>query len=100
MIQGYVASTRHGDGHHADKLLYDEVRRWAKDRGNSIFHVGGGVGGAKDSLFSYKAGFSSGRHPFHTWRVVTHRAAYESLLTRSGVVSESIDMAGYFPPYR
>ena len=53
------------------------VRRGAavgKDRGNAIFHLGGGVGGAKDSLFSYKAGFSSGRHPFHTWRVVTRPA--------------------------
>jgi hypothetical protein len=100
MIQAYVASTRHGEGHHADKLLYDEVRRWAKDRGNSIFNVGGGVGGVQDSLFSYKAGFSSGRHPFHTWRVVTHRAAYEALLARRGITPGSTDMSGYFPPYR
>jgi hypothetical protein len=100
MIEGYVASSRHGDGHHADKLLYAEVRRWAKDRGNAIFHVGGGVGGAKDSLFSYKAGFSSGRHPFHTWRVVTHRPAYADLLARRGMTPESVDMSGYFPSYR
>lgn len=68
--------------------------------GNAIFHVGGGVGGAKDSLFSYKAGFSSGRHPFHTWRVVTHRAAYADLLAHRGLTPESVDTSGYFPSYR
>src|SRR4029079_8843135 len=85
---------------HADKLLYDEVRRWTKSRGNTIFHVGGGVGGAKDSLFSYKAGFSAGRHPFHTWRVVTDRASYESLLRHKGVTPDPALISGHFPPYR
>ena len=100
IVQGHVASTRHRKAHHADKLLYDEVRLWAKDRGNAILHVGGGVGGAKDLLFSYKAGFSSGRHPFHTWRVVTHGAAYADLLARRGIPPESVDISGYFPSYR
>jgi hypothetical protein len=99
-IQGYLASTRRENNHHADKLLYDEVRRWTKSRGNTIFHVGGGVGGAKDSLFSYKAGFSSGRHPFHTWRVVTDRAGYEDLLRRKGLTPDPALMSGHFPPYR
>jgi hypothetical protein len=100
IIQGYLASTRRENNHHADKLLYDEVRRWTKSRGNTIFHVGGGVGGAKDSLFSYKAGFSSGRHPFHTWRVVADRAGYEDLLRRKGLTPDPALMSGHFPPYR
>jgi hypothetical protein len=99
-IQGYLASTRRENNHHADKLLYDEVRRWTRGRGNTIFHVGGGVGGAKDSLFSYKAGFSSGRHPFHTWRVVADRAGYEDLLRRKGLSPDPALMSGHFPPYR
>jgi hypothetical protein len=99
-VQGYVASTRFGNNHHADKLLYDEVRRWTRSRGNSLFHVGGGVGGAKDSLFSYKAGFSEGRHPFHTWRVVTDPVAYGDLLRRNGVAPDAAHMSGHFPPYR
>jgi hypothetical protein len=99
-VQGYLASTRRDDNHHADKLLYDEVRRWTKSRGNTIFHVGGGVGGAKDSLFSYKAGFSAGRHPFHTWRVVTDPVGYEALLRRKGLTPDAAHMSGHFPPYR
>lgn len=99
-VQGYLASTRRENNHHADKLLYDEVRRWTKSRGNTVFHVGGGVGGAKDSLFSYKAGFSTGRHPFHTWRVVADRAGYENLLRRKGLNPDSALMSGHFPPYR
>ncbi|WP_197382155.1 GNAT family N-acetyltransferase [Mycolicibacterium mengxianglii] len=100
IVEGHVASTRHREGHHADKLLYDEIRLWAKDRGNAIMHVGGGVGGAEDLLFSYKAGFSSGRHSFHTWRVVTNGAAYANLLARRGIPPESVDISGYFPSYR
>lgn len=100
IVQGHVGSTRHGQGHHADKLLYDEIRLWAKDRGNTILHFGGGVGGAKDQLFSYKAGFASGRHSFHTWRVITHGAAYADLLARRGIPPECADISGYFPSYR
>lgn len=99
-VQGYLASTRRENNHHADKLLYDEVRRWAKSRGNRIFHVGGGVGGAKDSLFAYKAGFSAGRHPFHTWRVVSDPDAYAVLLARTGRTPADAQPTGHFPPYR
>jgi hypothetical protein len=99
-IQGYLASTRREQSHHADKLLYDEVRRWTRSRGNRIFHVGGGVGGATDSLFAYKAGFSEGRHPFHTWRVVSDPDAYEVLLRRKGLTPDEAQMSGHFPPYR
>jgi len=99
IVQGYVSSSRAAErDRYADKLLYDEVRRWAKERGDTVFHVGGGVGGAADSLFAYKCGFSDQRHPFHTWRVVTDPAAYRSLLTSTG--TETDDLTGFFPPYR
>lgn len=68
---GYVLATRRARNRYADELLYDEVRRFCKNRGDTIFHLGGGKGGRNDSLFEYKAGFSPGRHLFHTWRVVT-----------------------------
>src|SRR5262249_4220792 len=99
-VQSHLASTRHESNHYADKLLYDEVRRWTKSRGNRVFNVGGGVGGAKDSLFSYKAGFSAGRHPFHTWRVVADPVGYEVLLRRGGLAPDAALMLGHFPPYR
>jgi hypothetical protein len=99
-VQGYIASTRREDNHYADKLLYDTVRRWAKERGNRIFHFGGGVGGANDSLFSYKAGFSPRRHPFHTWRVVTDPDAYRRLVAERNPTADPDDRTGTFPPYR
>jgi hypothetical protein len=94
----YLQATRDGQRHYADKLLYDEVRRWGRDQGNAVFHLGGGLGGAHDSLFAYKAAFAGGRHDFHTWRVVTDPDAYEDLLD-PGVPAEST-MSGRFPPYR
>ena len=100
IVQGYVSSTRRARNRYADELLYDEVRRWSKSRGNAIFHMGGGKGGANDSLFSYKAGFSPNRHPFHTWRVVTDPAAYRRLVEERNPGADPADMSGTFPPYR
>jgi Acetyltransferase (GNAT) domain len=94
----YLQATRDGATHYADKLLYDEVRRWGRDHGNAVFHLGGGLGGAHDTLFAYKAAFGAGRHDFHTWRVVTDPDAYADLLA-PGVPAEST-MSGRFPPYR
>ncbi|MCO8276584.1 GNAT family N-acetyltransferase [Actinoplanes sp. TRM 88003] len=94
---GYVSSTRRAPKRYADELLYDEVRRWCKARGDTVFHLGGGKGGEQDSLFSYKAGFSPRRHPFHTWRVVSDRMAYEDLVSATG---RQPDESGTFPPYR
>ncbi|GIF06615.1 GNAT family N-acetyltransferase [Actinoplanes siamensis] len=97
---GYVSSTRRARGRYADELLYDSVRRWCKDRGASVFHLGGGKGGANDSLFAYKAGFSPSRHPFHTWRVVTDRDAYRRLVARKRPGADPADLTGTFPSYR
>nr|WP_221378110.1 GNAT family N-acetyltransferase [Actinoplanes polyasparticus] len=94
---GYVSSTRRAPKRYADELLYDEVRRWCKTRGDTVFHLGGGKGGEQDSLFSYKAGFSPRRHPFHTWRVVSDRMAYEDLVSAAG---RDTGESGTFPPYR
>jgi len=99
-VQAYLASTRRENSHHADKLLYDEVRKWTAARGNRIFHVGGGVGGAKDNLFAYKIGFASGRHDFHTWRVVADPAAYGELLHRKELTPDPTHLTGRFPAYR
>jgi hypothetical protein len=94
----YLQATTDGETRHADKLLYDEVRRWGREQGNAVFHLGGGLGGAQDSLFAYKAAFGAGRHDFHTWRVVTDPDAYADLLA-PGVPAGST-MSGRFPPYR
>ncbi|GAA4587996.1 hypothetical protein BJY16_008412 [Actinoplanes octamycinicus] len=97
---GYVSSTRRARGRYADELLYDSVRRWCKERGARVFHLGGGKGGANDSLFSYKAGFSPSRHPFHTWRVVTDPGAYRDLVLQRRPGADPADLSSTFPSYR
>lgn len=53
------------------KLMFDYVRFWAKERGNTVLHLGGGVGNAQDSLYHFKAGFSQVRNRFLTMRLIT-----------------------------
>jgi hypothetical protein len=83
-------------------LRIDFLRRWAKSRGNRVFHLGGGVGGSEDSLFRFKAGFSQQRHPFHTWRMVADETVYRRLVkrweSRHGAEADGLD--GFFPAYR
>ncbi|MEV6346226.1 GNAT family N-acetyltransferase [Actinoplanes sp. NPDC051851] len=97
---GYVSSTRRARGRYADELLYDSVRRWCKRHGDEVFHLGGGKGGSNDSLFTYKAGFSPSRHPFHTWRVVTDSPAYTSLVHERRAGADPADLTATFPSYR
>ena len=96
LMHTHLQATRDGDTFYADKLLYDEVRRWGQDHGNTVYHLGGGLGGQADSLFRYKAAFAAGRQPFHTWRVVTDPGAFEKL---AGTPTPEL-LAGRFPPYR
>lgn len=76
------------------KVLLDGVRRWATQRKDSVLHLGGGIGGAEDSLMQFKSGFSSQRRMFKTWRVVLDEQRYANLSGRSG------DASDFFPAYR
>jgi hypothetical protein len=96
IMHTHLQATRDGGCGHADKLLYAEVRRWGQEHGNRVHHLGGGLGGQADSLFRFKAAFSSGRHAFHTWRLVTDPGSYEKL---AGPPTPEA-MSGRFPPYR
>lgn len=86
---------------HPHKLLCHEVCLWAKERGNHVLHMGGGVGGKEDDLYNYKAGFSKSRHPFHTWRASSDAALYQRVnsLWQEKARPDAID-PGFFPPYR
>ena len=61
------------------KMLLDTVRLWAHECGARFFHLGGGVGAQKDSLFHFKAGFSEQRHDFAVWRWVLFPDVYEQM---------------------
>ena len=101
IVQYHLAGT---DEHHAwarpTKLLIRTVTSWAKERGDLRLHLGGGVGGADDSLMHFKAGFSDERHVFHTLRVVVDEAAYARLTTARHPELDPADLTGFFPLYR
>ncbi len=86
------------------KLMFDYVRFWAKERGNQVFHLGGGVGSAKDSLYHFKAGFSKQRHNFLTLRLITDEEKYKYLVELRAkylnMQSEELLKSNFFPAYR
>lgn len=61
------------------KMMFDFMRGWGHAQGLRSFHLGGGLGGCKDSLFDFKAGFSSKYTPFHTFRLVLDHPVYATL---------------------
>jgi len=82
------------------KLMMQAACGWAEQRGNRYLHLGGGVGGAPDSLFYYKAGFSPVRHPYRTLRIVLDEAEYRRLVAVRDPSLDPDDLGGYFPAYR
>jgi hypothetical protein len=81
------------------KFLLDHMRYWGKERGDKVFHLGGGVDGQEDSLFAFKAAFSKHRSSFQTSRIITDRNRYEQAMIAScGKPSHSQEM--FFPTYR
>lgn len=84
----------------SSKLMIHFACGWAKERGNHYMHLGGGVGGATDSLLHFKAGFSPLRHPFYTWRAVIDMAEYRRLVRAHDPSSDLETPGGFFPLYR
>jgi Acetyltransferase (GNAT) domain len=86
------------------KLMLDYVRYWAKERGNKVFHLGGGVGSTKDSLFEFKSGFSKQSQPFVTIRFITNEEQYNYLVElRAKALNtqfEEVLKSDFFPAYR
>jgi hypothetical protein len=84
------------------KLLIEAASRWARERGNRVFHLAGSVR-QDDALIHFKRGFSRLRHPVSTWRVVADRDAYMRLVAgwghRGAATTPEAD-AGFFPAYR
>ncbi len=84
-----------------NKLMLDFVRWWAKDRGFRWFHLGGGFGGVKESLFHFKAGFSKLAADFHTYRLVLDAEKYEHLTGKRRQQGRPAEPPpDFFPEYR
>jgi lipid II:glycine glycyltransferase (peptidoglycan interpeptide bridge formation enzyme) len=86
------------------KVLLDDVRRWASERGNDVLHLGGGRGGRDDSLLAFKRRFSPRRHAFSIGRWVLDPSAYATLARawsmRINDAGHVIGDPSFFPTYR
>lgn len=85
-------------------LEFYQTSLWAKQRGNYILHLGGGVGGAEDSLLHYKATFSKQKHSFYTASIIINAIQYRQLLESHAKIHD-IDVnhllsTPFFPAYR
>jgi lipid II:glycine glycyltransferase (peptidoglycan interpeptide bridge formation enzyme) len=80
------------------KLLLDSARIYANEMGCNYFHLGGGHGGADDSLFRFKTGFSKDFYEYKVWRKIVNMEAYNELTARK--FSDKIPSSDYFPLYR
>jgi len=103
IVQSHLGGARSEyNSYEPSRLMFDYVRRWATERGNRVFHLGGGVGGTRDSLFWFKSGFSKARADFYTWRVAVDAEQYHALVReREPAATVQLDnLEGYFPAYR
>ena len=84
------------------KLETDCIRRWAQERLNDVLHLGGGVGGAHDNLFLFKAGFSKDRADFFTYGMILDKEKNDFLsgLAKAGDSGASSSESAFFPAYR
>lgn len=80
------------------KLLIDEITSIGRNRKMKYLHMGGGVGGNEDSLFTFKAGFSKKLMPFKTWRFISDKVAYNNLVIER--CKHRTIKSDYFPLYR
>lgn len=85
-------------------LVFHHARLWAKSRGNEFMHIGGGVGGGKDKLSTFKTGFSRQRHQFFTMRLVIDEAKYNHLVSlkaaAKNIAPTLLRESNFFPAYR
>lgn len=105
IIQYHLGGTRNEFFKQApSKLMFDYIRFWAKERGNEVLHLGGGVGGGKDSLYHFKAGFSKQTHTFLTLRLIINKEKYRHLLElRAKSLNTDVEellSTNFFPAYR
>lgn len=83
----------------ATNLLLYEVALWAKKRGYKYFHLGGGCF-PDDSLFRFKASFSSCRKDFYIGSMIHHQEHYDYMCRMRFDGEKPKDNMNYFPLYR
>ncbi len=105
IIQYHLSGTpSHQRKYSGLKLIFDAVRRWGTENGYACFHLGGGVGAARDSLLDFKAGFSKTRYDFGIAKMILDPQLY-SVLNRARQLYENrtgcvVLSENFFPRYR
>jgi len=103
VVQGHLSAT--ADKYLAmapSKLMFYEARNWAKNANAEVFHLGGGVGGERDSLFLFKRGLGTHEHGFKTIGIIHDRNAYDRFYeswAHTHKANPCVETA-YFPFYR
>lgn len=79
------------------KLLIDEMRIKATQKGYRYFNLGGGLGGRDDdSLFKFKSSFSKDVKTFKLWKLIVNEKIYNKLTNKYSTKEKS----NFFPEYR
>jgi hypothetical protein len=85
-------------------MMFKYMIDWAKQRGNRYVNFGGGLGGNRDSLYHFKAGFSNEVRSFTTIRAIIDRKNYTHLVhsrAESLAIKRSdLENISFFPAYR
>ncbi len=89
------ASSEAGRRLGASNLLFLEAARWAQDLGYTHFHLGGGVGGRRDSLHEFKLRFDPGGELEAAVGKAVHDDEAYRRLSPPGAGHD-----GFFPAYR
>ncbi len=105
IVQAHLGGTKTEFLKHSPfNLLLHYMRLWAKARGNQYLHIGGGVGGKQDNLYTFKSGFSKQRHEFFTLRSIVDPQRYQVLMQcRAKALNKSVEdlqRSQFFPAYR
>ena len=98
IVQYHLSGTKNDFLHLTPtKLLIDEMRLIASEKGYTYFNLGGGLGGKDDdSLFNFKASFSKDFKDFFLWKFICNQEVYDKLILKKGVDTDS----NFFPLYR
>ena len=105
IVQGHLGGTKTSFLKQSPfNLLVYSTCLWAKERGNKYLHIGGGLGGSKDKLFTFKSGFSKQRHQFFTMRLILDEAKYDRLVSQKAQAKNipitQLKKSNFFPTYR
>jgi serine/alanine adding enzyme len=90
------ATSDEGRRRGASHLALLEAARWGRERGYELLHLGGGLGGRRDSLYEFKWRFDpGGERQFALGKAIHDETAYREL---AGAEAAGLD--GFFPAYR